>query len=195
MLLLVGLGNPGARYAGHRHNIGFMAVDAIAARHGFSKASERFDGVMARGDVGAHESVIFKPMTSMNLCGPSVARLIRHFRLPPEEAVIFHDEVDLPLGKVRLKQGGGYAGHNGLRSLGAHIEGGFRRARLGIGHPGHASLMHRHVLGNFTPQEKKQLSLLFDSIADAVPLLAEHKDSHFASRVHEAMEEAPPHGV
>ena len=195
MLLLVGLGNPGRAYAKHRHNIGFMAVEKIAERRAFEARRDRFQGAIHKGRLADRETLIFKPMTSMNLCGPAVAAMIRQCRAKRPEMVVFHDELDLPLGKMRMKQGGSSAGHNGLRSLQAHIRQDFRRARLGIGHPGHAALVSGHVLGDFGAEEKERLQSLLEAIASHADLLGEGKDSSFANKIHLAMEKALSDGL
>src|SRR5882672_1199962 len=153
MLLLVGLGNPGAKYAGNRHNVGFMAVDAIARRHGIGPWRRRFQGVAAEGLVGAARVLLLKPETFMNDSGRAVAEAARFFKLEPQGIVVFHDELDLPPGKLRAKTGGGNAGHNGLRSISAHIGNEYRRVRIGIGHPGLKDMVYPYVLSDFAKSE------------------------------------------
>jgi PTH1 family peptidyl-tRNA hydrolase len=153
MHLLVGLGNPGAQYALHRHNIGFMAADAIAEMHRFDPWRVRFQGLMAEGRVGGAKTLLLKPTTYMNESGRSVGEAMRFYKLTPADVTVFYDELDLAPGKVRVKVGGGAAGHNGIRSIAAHIGEQFRRVRLGIGHPGHKERVTGHVLGNFSKAE------------------------------------------
>lgn len=153
MQLLVGLGNPGAQYALHRHNIGFMAADAIAEVHRFEPWRVRFQGLAAEGRIGGIKLLLLKPMTWMNESGRSVGEAMRFYKLTPADVTVFYDELDLAPGKVRVKVGGGTAGHNGIRSTVAHIGEEFRRVRLGIGHPGHKDRVTGHVLGNFARAE------------------------------------------
>jgi peptidyl-tRNA hydrolase, PTH1 family len=153
MQLLVGLGNPGAQYALHRHNIGFMAADAIAEVHRFDPWRVRFQGLAAEGRIGGIKLLLLKPMTWMNESGRSVGEAMRFYKLTPADVTVFYDELDLAPGKVRVKVGGGTAGHNGIRSTVAHIGEEFRRVRLGIGHPGHKDRVTGHVLGNFARAE------------------------------------------
>ena len=149
MQLWVGLGNPGAQYARNRHNIGFMAVDAIAVAHGFGPWRAKFQGQLAEGRIGGQKLLLLKPETYMNLSGDAVRAALGFYKLTPADLTVFHDELDLPAGKLRLKAGGGHAGHNGLRSIDAHVGPDFQRVRLGIGHPGDKHLVSPHVLGDF----------------------------------------------
>ncbi|WP_374763356.1 aminoacyl-tRNA hydrolase [Yunchengibacter salinarum] len=165
MLLLVGLGNPGRAYAGHRHNVGFMAVDAIARLHGFPAFRARFQGQMSEGRLAGEKVLLFKPESYMNRSGHPVAEAARFFKLAPDDVVIFHDELDLAFGKVRLKTGGGHAGHNGLRSIDAQFDNATRRVRIGIGHPGDKAMVTGHVLGDFNSAEKADLPHLLDCLA------------------------------
>jgi PTH1 family peptidyl-tRNA hydrolase len=190
MLLLVGLGNPGPEHAGNRHNIGFMAADAIGARHGFGPARARFKGLISEGHLGGRRALVLKPMTYMNNSGEAVGEAARYLKIPLADIVVFHDELDLPAGKLRMKAGGGHAGHNGLRSLDAHIGAEYRRARLGIGHPGDRARVLAWVLNDFAKVERGWLDPLLAAIAEAAPLLAETKDAAFASRVGHLI--APP---
>lgn len=169
MKLLVGLGNPGAKHARNRHNIGFMAVDAIAAASGFTPWRGKFQGQVSEGRLGPEKVVLLKPETFMNVSGDSVQAAARFYRVEPADIIVFHDELDLAPGKVRVKTGGGHAGHNGLRSLDAHIGPDFTRVRLGIGHPGDKRLVTNHVLGDFAKAEADWLVPLLDGIAAAVP--------------------------
>lgn len=184
MKLLVGLGNPGERYARHRHNVGFMAVERIAARHGFGPWRARFAGRLAEGVLDGERVWLLEPQTFMNESGRSIAEAARFMKLPPADIVILHDEIDLAAGKVRVKLGGGVAGHNGLRSadscLGTRE---FTRVRIGVGHPGHKDRVIGHVLSDFHKVEQQWLEPLLDAVADAAPLLAKGQDAAFMSRV------------
>src|SRR6266850_5136509 len=167
MLLFVGLGNPGANYAGNRHNVGFMVVDAIARRHGFPPWRRRFQGVATEGTIpagaGTGERVLLLlPGTYMNESGRAVAEAAHFYKLGLGDIVVFHDEIDLPPAKVRVKTGGGIAGHNGLRSISAHIGNDYRRVRIGVGHPGVKELVHAHVLNDFAPSEREWVDALCD---------------------------------
>jgi PTH1 family peptidyl-tRNA hydrolase len=190
MLLLVGLGNPGARHANNRHNIGFMAVDAIARRHGFSPWRRRFQGQSADGTVAGVKVLALKPETYMNESGRSVGEALRFYKLEPASVVVFYDELDLQLGKVRVKLDGGNAGHNGLRSIDAHIGKDYWRVRLGIGHPGDKHLVHSHVLKDFSKEEANTVAKLLDAVAAELPRLIEGDDGAFMSRVAHVM--TPP---
>jgi len=190
MLLLVGLGNPGARHAGNRHNIGFMAVEAIAKRHGIAPWRRRFQGMAAEGNIGSARVLLLMPGTFMNESGRAVAEAAKFYKVGLDRIVVFHDELDLPAGKLRLKVGGGNAGHNGLRSITAHMGNDYKRARMGIGHPGHRDLVHSYVLGDFAKADKTWLDPLVDAIADNFGLLVTDKSALFLNRVHEAV--APP---
>ncbi len=172
MQLWVGLGNPGAKYAGNRHNIGFMALDRIAAEHGFPPFKARFQGALSEGRIGAARVILLKPETFMNLSGQSVGEAMRFYKLDPDVVTVWHDELDLAPFRVRLKQGGGHAGHNGLRSIHAHIGEGYPRVRLGIGHPGHKDRVAGYVLSDFAKAEGDGMDDLLRGIADGAPLLA-----------------------
>jgi PTH1 family peptidyl-tRNA hydrolase len=188
MLLLVGLGNPGARYAGNRHNIGFMAVQAIARRHGFGPWRRRFQGVAAEGLIGGGRVLLLLPETFMNDSGRAVAEAAHFYKLAPANVVVVHDEVDLPPAKVRVKSGGGIAGHNGLRSISAHIGNDYRRVRIGVGHPGIKDLVHAHVLSDFAKSERPWVEALCEAIADNAELLVKGEDATLQNRVHLAMD-------
>ena len=188
MLLFVGLGNPGARYAGNRHNIGFMAVDAIAKRHGIGPWRRRFQGVSAEGPLGGERVLLLLPGTFMNESGRAVAEAAHFYKLGLSDIVVFHDEIDLAAAKVRVKTGGGVAGHNGLRSISAHVGNDYRRVRIGVGHPGVKELVHPHVLSDFAKSEKPWVEALCDIIADNAELLAKGQDSSFQNKVHLAMQ-------
>lgn len=187
MLLLVGLGNPGRDYAGHRHNVGFMAVDAIASRHRFSPWTKKFKGELAEGFLetpkGRLKALVLKPQTYMNLSGESVQAAAHFYRVDPADIVVLYDELDLAAGKVRVKTGGGAAGHNGIRSIAGMLGPDFRRVRIGIAHPGERERVTGHVLGNFSKDDKTWLEPLLDAIADAAPLLALGEDANFMNKV------------
>ena len=182
MLLLVGLGNPGNKYAHNRHNIGFMAVDEITRRNGFGPKRERFHGLVSEGMLAENRTLVLRPQTFMNESGLSVGKAARFYRLKPCQIVVIHDELDLAPGKLRVKKGGGLAGHNGLCSLAAHIGSDFRRIRLGVGHPGRENVLG-HVLQDFGKSENEWLGPLLDAIAEAAPLLVGNDDAAFASKV------------
>ena len=191
MVIIVGLGNPGPRYENNRHNIGFMAVDAIHRRHAaFGPWRKRFQGETSEGDIDGARVVLLKPTTYMNESGRSLGELLRFYKADPTDCIVFHDELDLAPGKLRLKLGGGAAGHNGLKSLIAHVGPHFTRLRMGIGHPGHRDLVHSYVLGDFAKADKTWLDPLVDAIADNFGLLVTDKSALFLNRVHEAV--APP---
>jgi PTH1 family peptidyl-tRNA hydrolase len=184
MQLWVGLGNPEPGMARNRHNIGFMAVDVIADRHGFSPWRQRFKGLVAEGMIGGVKILALKPLTYMNVSGESVQAAAAFFKIPPGDIVAFHYELDLIPGKVRVKKGGGAAGHNGLRSM-DRILGtpDYWRVRLGIGHPGDKARVHGHVLGNFAKDDEDWLTTLLAAVADAAPLLAQARPEDFMTRV------------
>jgi len=188
MLLFVGLGNPGARYAGNRHNIGFMVVDAIAKRHGIGPWRRRFQGVAAEGPIGAERVQLLLPGTFMNESGRAVAEAAHFYKLGLPDIVVIHDELDLPPAKVRVKTGGGVAGHNGLRSISAHIGNDYRRVRIGIGHPGDKNLVEPYVLSDFSKSDRPWVGALCDVIADNAELLARGDDASFQNRIHLAMD-------
>ncbi len=189
MLILVGLGNPGTQYALQRHNVGFMAVDAIADSHGFGEPKRKFNALLRdgflEGPSGRTKVMIVKPQTYMNESGKSVGELLRFYKLTPEDIFVFHDELDLAPAKLRIKDGGGHAGHNGLRSIDAHIGKNFKRVRIGIGHPGSKAAVHNYVLGNFAKSDKEWLTSLLDSIARAAPHLIDNNNgpARFQSKV------------
>ena len=187
MLLFVGLGNPGARHAENRHNIGFMAVQAIARRHSMSPWRRKFQGVAVEGALAGERILLLLPGTFMNESGRAVQEAARFYKLDAGAIVVFHDEVDLQPAKVRVKVGGGVAGHNGLRSITAHIGNDYKRVRIGIGKPDVKELVPMHVLGNFTKSEWPWVQALCDVIADNAGLLVEGRDASFQNRVHLAM--------
>ena len=184
MRLFVGLGNPDARHAGNRHNIGFMAIDAIAARHRAAPWRRRFQGQASEAVFDGEKVVLLKPETFMNDSGRAVAEARRFFKLELAEICVFHDELDLAPGKLRVKVGGGNAGHNGLRSISAHCGNDYRRVRLGIGHPGHKDLVHGYVLRDFAKAEQPWVEDLVSATADNAPLLARGDDPGFQNKVH-----------
>lgn len=183
MLLLVGLGNPGPDYAGHRHNLGFMAVDRIAVRYGFPPWRRRFHGRAAEGEVAGRRILALKPETYMNDSGRAVAAAMQFYRLAPDQVVVIHDEVDLAPGRIRVKRGGGAGGHNGLRSIDAHIGNDYWRVRLGVGHPGHRDLVRRYLLHDFAKDELPFVEALLDAVAEAFPLLVSRDENAFMSKV------------
>lgn len=183
MLLFAGLGNPGAKYANNRHNVGFMAADAIARRHSFSPWSKKFQGLIAEGTLAGEKIILIKPQTFMNLSGQSVGEALRFYKLDASALTVFYDEIDLAAGKVRVKVGGGSGGHNGIRSLEQHVGKDFRRVRIGVSHPGVKEMVHGHVLGDFAKADREWLDVLLDTIADAAGLLAKGDDNSFMNRV------------
>jgi peptidyl-tRNA hydrolase, PTH1 family len=187
MLLLVGLGNPGARYVGNRHNIGFVAVQEIAKRHGIGPWRRRFQGVACEGPLGGERTLLLLPGTYMNESGRAVAEAVHFYKLLPADVIVFHDEIDLPPGKVRVKVGGGVAGHNGLRSISEHIGNDYRRVRIGVGHPGNKDLVQHYVLSDFAKSDRGWVEALIGILADDAGLLAQGKDASFQNKVHLAM--------
>ncbi len=183
MLLFAGLGNPGAKYANNRHNVGFMAADAIARRHSFSPWSRKFQAEIAEGRLGGEKILLVKPQTFMNLSGQAVGEALRFYKLAPSAVTVFYDEIDLAAGKVRVKVGGGSGGHNGIRSLDQHIGKDYRRVRIGVGHPGVKDMVHGHVLGDFAKADSEWLGVLLDAIADNAGLIAAGDDNSFMNRV------------
>ncbi len=187
MLLLVGLGNPGARYAGNRHNIGFMAVEAIAKRHGFAPWRRRFQGVATEGSLDGKKTLLLLPGTYMNESGRAVGEAAKFYKIDLKDIVVLHDELELPPGKVRIKAGGGNAGHNGLRSVSEHMGNDYKRMRIGIGHPGNKDLVHSYVLSDFAKAERPWVETVCDAIADNAGLLARDQDSSFQNKIHLTM--------
>jgi peptidyl-tRNA hydrolase, PTH1 family len=188
MLLFVGLGNPGSRYARNRHNIGFLAVDEIARRHGFAPWRRRFQGEASEGALGSARVMLLKPTTYMNDSGRAVQEAANFFKLAASDITVFQDELELPPAKVRVKVGGGIAGHNGLRSVTSHIGNDYRRVRLGIGHPGVKELVHAYVLSDFFKEEGPWVAALCEAVADNAALLAAGQDASFQNKVHLAMQ-------
>jgi PTH1 family peptidyl-tRNA hydrolase len=187
MLLLVGLGNPGARYVGNRHNVGFMVLEAIAKRHGFAPWRRRFQGVATEGAIGGKRTLLLLPGTFMNESGRAVAEAAHFYKLPLADITVFHDEIDLPAAKLRVKIGGGIAGHNGLRSISEHVGNDYRRVRIGVGHPGNKDVVQHYVLSDFAKSERAWLEALLAIIADNVDLIVRGDDASFQNKVHLAM--------
>ena len=183
MRLVVGLGNPGPRYAGNRHNVGFMAVDEIVRRHSFAPFKSRFQSLFSEGAIGPVRVMALKPLTYMNESGRAVGEASRFYKLAPAEVLVIHDEIDLAAGKVKVKQDGGNAGHNGLRSIDAHIGPDYWRLRIGVGHPGDKRLVHPHVLSDFTPEDAAWLEKTLGAVAEALPLLMAGDEVRFMTRV------------
>ena len=190
MILLVGLGNPGKGYAENRHNFGFMAVDEIIRRHSFTPERIRFQGISADAQMAGDKVIALKPSTFMNDSGRSVGEAARFFKIPLENIIVLHDELDLPLGRVRVKTGGGHGGNNGIRSIEAHLGKEFKRIRLGIGHPGDKNLVSSHVLKDFSKPERQQADAIIDSVARHIELIIKGDDAGFMNKV--ALDTAPP---
>jgi PTH1 family peptidyl-tRNA hydrolase len=187
MLLFVGLGNPGTKYVGNRHNIGFVIVEAIAKRHGIGPWRRRFQGLTAEGTIGGERVLLLLPGTFMNESGRAVVEAMNFYKIPLDGTVVFHDELDLPPGKVRVKAGGGIAGHNGLRSITSHVGNDYRRVRIGIGHPGNKEMVHPYVLNDFAKSERDWVETLTDAVADNADLLARGQDASFQNKIHLVM--------
>ncbi|WEX07899.1 aminoacyl-tRNA hydrolase [Chelativorans sp. AA-79] len=183
MLLIAGLGNPDPQYAGHRHNVGFMAADAISRRHSFSPWSKKFSALVCEGRLGSEKVLLVKPQTFMNRSGQAVGEAMRFYKLSPADLIVLYDELDLAPGKVRVKRGGGSGGHNGIKSIDAHCGQDYRRVRIGIGHPGDKARVTGHVLGDFAKADHEWLDPLLDTLADNIGLLADGDDSGFMNRV------------
>lgn len=200
MKLFVGLGNPGGEYARHRHNVGFMALDKIADAHGFGAWRRRFQGETAEGTIGGERVVLLKPMTYMNESGRAVGEAARFLKIPLEDIYVFHDEIDLAPAKLKVKSGGGNAGHNGLRSITAHMGNDYTRVRIGVGHPGSKDAVAHYVLHDFAKVEYSWLDPMLDAMADSAPFLAKGDSARFLSQValktrdedESAAEESPP---
>ena len=183
MLVIAGLGNPGTKYANNRHNVGFMAADAIARRHSFSPWSKKFQAEIASGTLAGEKVLLVKPQTFMNLSGQAVGEAMRFYKLQPADVTVLYDELDLVAGKVRVKVGGGAGGHNGIRSLDAHVGKDYRRVRIGIGHPGIKEMVHNHVLGDFAKVDREWLEPLLDAIGDNAEMLVRGDDNSFMNKL------------
>ena len=188
MQLFVGLGNPEPKYAKNRHNIGFMVVDALASAYGFGVFREKYHGLVAEGRIGTEKVLLLKPQTFMNKSGISVSEVVNFYKLDGSQIAVFYDELDLPPGKLRMRRGGGFAGHNGLKSINAHMGADFRRARLGIGHPGDKAKVNSHVLGDFAKTDADWLTDFLRALCEHAPLLAAGDDATYQTRVVEAMQ-------
>ncbi|MBX4335103.1 aminoacyl-tRNA hydrolase [Bartonella raoultii] len=187
MWLIAGLGNPGVQYQNNRHNIGFMAVDAIHQFFSFSPWSKKFQAEISNGLINGEKTFLIKPQTFMNLSGQAIGEALRFYKLNSKNFIVIYDELDLPAGKVRVKHGGGHNGHNGIKSIDAHCGTDYCRVRLGIGHPGSKGLVHQHVLGNFTKSDQQWLPLLLDAIAKNTTLLIKENKSLFMNAISQAM--------
>lgn len=183
MLLIVGLGNPGPQYARQRHNVGFMAADAIHRRHSFQTWSKKFSALVAEGRIGGEKVLLIKPQTFMNLSGQAVGEAMRFYKLEPKDLIVLYDELDLAPAKVRVKRGGGAGGHNGIKSIDAHCSNDYKRVRIGIGHPGDKARVTNHVLGDFAKADQEWLEPMLDAIADNIEVLCKGDDSSFMNRV------------
>jgi PTH1 family peptidyl-tRNA hydrolase len=190
MKLLVGLGNPGANYARHRHNVGFMTLERIAARHGLGPWRKRYHGLVAEGPIGGRRVMLLMPQTFMNDSGQAVGEAQRYLKIAEKDIYVFHDEIDLGPGKLRMKSGGGNAGHNGLRSISAHVGNEYARVRIGVGHPGHKDLVSGYVLHDFSKADLAWLDPMLDAIAEAAGRLAEGDDARFLTDVSRRMQAA-----
>jgi peptidyl-tRNA hydrolase, PTH1 family len=190
MLVIAGLGNPGARHARNRHNIGFMAADAIAAAHRVGPFRGRWQGLAAEGLIGGTRVTLLKPQTYMNDSGRCVGETLRFWKLDLGALIVIHDELDLAPAKVRVKVGGGNAGHNGLRSISAHVGNDYKRVRIGIGHPGDKDLVYHYVLSDFSKAEAAWVEAVCRAVADAALLLVEGQDASFQNKTHLAIEAA-----
>ncbi len=190
MLLVVGLGNPGSGYARNRHNVGFMAADEIVRRHSFGSFRKKFHGEVSEGQIAGEKVLVLKPETYMNESGRAVQAAMTFYKIEPQDVIVLHDELDLASGKVRVKRGGGHAGHNGLRSIHAHVGQDYARLRIGIGHPGDKDRVVGHVLKDFSKEEESWLHKLLDSIAGHMDRLVKGDDARFQSDV--ALDMAPP---
>ena len=192
MRLFVGLGNPGSDYAKNRHNIGFMAVDEIVHRYSFAPFRSKFQGQLCEGKIAGQKVLILKPTTYMNESGKAVQAVMAFYKLPIQDIIVFHDEMDLVAGKIRMKTGGGHAGHNGVRSIQSHIGSGFQRVRLGVGHPGDKEKVVGHVLNDFSKADQQWLDKMIEAIGENADLLIKGEDSGFMSKISLALNPPPP---
>ena len=192
MRLFVGLGNPGSDYAKNRHNIGFMAVDEIVHRHSFAPFRSKFQGQLCEGKIAGQKILILKPTTYMNESGKAVQAVMAFYKLRIQDIIVFHDEMDLVAGKIRMKTGGGHAGHNGVRSIQSHIGSGFQRVRLGVGHPGDKEKVVGHVLKDFSKADQQWLDKMIEAIGENADLLIKGEDSGFMSKVSLALNPPRP---
>lgn len=181
--LLVGLGNPGGEYAGNRHNVGFMAIDRIAEINRFSAFKKKFGGLLAEGSIEGAKVFLLKPLTYMNLSGEAVASAASFYKIPPERIIVFHDELDLPLAKIRVKQGGGHGGHNGLKNIDSHLGKDYWRVRIGIGHPGDKEMVTNHVLSDFSKGEQKAVDTQLAALSEHIALLLAGDEARFMNKI------------
>jgi len=181
--LLIGLGNPGSKYASHRHNAGFMVIDALRAQYGAGAEQRKFGGALSEATIDGKKALLFKPLGFMNNSGLPSVELVRFFKIPLENIIVFHDELDLPLAKIRVKTGGGNGGHNGLRSLDAHLGQEYKRVRIGIDHPGDKLLVHTHVLSDFSKAEVAEMTPLLADITQHIPVLLAGDDAGFMNKL------------
>ena len=188
LILIVGLGNPGPQYENNRHNIGFMAVDKIAERHSFPPFKAKEKNLISEGRIGSKKVILIKPMDFMNRSGRAMSPIANFYKIPPEHVIVIHDELDLAAGKVRVKQGGGAGGHNGIRDLDAHFGKDTWRVRLGVGHPGHRDKVTSHVLNDFSKQDKEWLDFLLVAVADEIGYLVEGDKDRFMTNVAQTMQ-------
>lgn len=200
MYLLVGLGNPGREYAQTRHNVGFMCIEEILKSYGFPPSKAKFSGLLTEGQVDHQKVYLFQPLTFMNRSGRAVAETARFFKIPSEHIIVFHDDLDLMPGKVRVKQGGGHGGHNGLKDLGAYVGPSYWRVRIGIGRPLHKEAVTSYVLSNFSKEDHLWLDPLLSLLADEVGLLLTHSSEAYTSKImgvlpHSPLKSEPPHGI
>lgn len=183
MILLVGLGNPGSEYANTRHNVGFMTVDSIVRRHSFSTFKTKFKGLLAEGEIANEKILLLKPETYMNLSGEAVLSVCSFYKIKPENIIVFHDDMDLPIGKIKVKTGGGSGGHNGLKSIDANIGNNYTRVRIGISKPTLKEEVVHFVLSSFSKEEKKELDLLLDRISEFLPFLLQKRSDLFMNKL------------
>ena len=188
-ILLIGLGNPGPSYSGNRHNVGFMVIDRVVDDYGFSRPTHKFGGSLCEGVIGGQKVYAFKPLGYMNTSGGPAGELSRFYKIPAEQMIAIHDELDLPLGKLRIKRGGSSGGHNGLKSLDAHLGENYLRARVGIGHPGNKDLVSDYVLSDFSKAERPQVELMVQEMAKHISLLLQGDEAGFMNKIALAIKE------